>query len=508
MDRIIDMRAQQLRHLLDDEEAFQSLSRDDLQALLDRCQEVGLVRDATHLIRRLIDTEPDDREWLQRGVKLLDELGDVRAAAELRRCLAGQGGVDGAEGDDDPHGTCRFSGADLARFVDLFAGREDVHARQWYDRRRKRGGYSPVHEPLTPGVAAAHLAGRQTVGSYLVRHDDTVRQVVLDLDVRKESLEAAGGDGARAATFRAALDGAGREICDGLAKLGIPHLFEDSGYKGRHWWVFFDVALSAEVAQALGNELTRTLAPAPTDLHMEVFPKQSRVQSGGLGNLVKLPLGVHQASGRRSSLLLADGSVHPSPLQELASVRRLPSTRVPVILDELSRQPSKPVDIRDARTQRTAPRTHAPPLPPFTEADLRGDPDIAALLEGCPVLARVVGRVMAEGQMDYDMQVALRYTLGHLEHGPQAFNFLADRCGEVAPQGRMGRPQRGSPTSCANLRRRLPGVARRAGCDCDFGPRHRLRTYPSPLLHVGDLDRDVRLTPNDSPAEKPTEEVG
>ena len=50
---------------------------------------------------------------------------------------------------------------------------------------------------------------------------------------------------------------------------------------------------------------------------------------------------------------------------------------------------------------------------------------------------------------------------------------------------------RGHPASCDTIRRRVPGTARRVGCECAFGGL--LATYPSPLLHAPDRLDQVRL---------------
>jgi len=48
--------------------------------------------------------------------------------------------------------------ADVARFVHLFSGRENVYARRWHDASGEHG-YTPVHQPFTFAVAKNHLLG-------------------------------------------------------------------------------------------------------------------------------------------------------------------------------------------------------------------------------------------------------------------------------------------------------------------------------------------------------------
>ena len=492
---------------LADEAALAALDTEGLFTLAEQCEEHGFVRGATTILRRVLKREEDNPRALEHLADLLDERGDRAGAFSLRMKIQTlQGGDQQGRGTHDDPDAC-FSGdapsaADLDRFCELFSGREGVHARQWADRQRGKAGYAPVRESLSPVLVQAHLQGRLTLGSYLVRTDDTSRHVVLDLDVRKDALEACSGDAARTTGVKAALLDEGQRLCGVLGQLGIPFLYVDSGRKGRHLWIVFTRPVPAAEAQRLGRELVRTAAPQHEDLHLEAFPKQGSVARGGLGNLVKLPLGIHRVSGRRSTILLSSDSVHDRPMRALSRLGRLDPGRLPALLDTLTSRPSRPTDIRDARGEVQSRAAEPPPPPPFQEKDLRGDPDIGAILEGCAVIQRTVDRVLAEGRIDFDMIVALRHTLGHLEQGPRAVNFLLDRCEGIPSDTRMGRVNRGSPSSCANLRRRLSGIARRVGCDCHFAPKRDRSWYETPLLHVTDQDTAVQVLDPDGERRK------
>ena len=147
-----------------------------------------------------------------------------------------------------------------------------------------------------------------------------------------------------------------------------------------------------------------------------------------------------------------------------------------------------PTEQLAAPTRPAAPnRGHAPeptPLEPgFTEGDFDGQPRLAALLDRCPVLAEVVRRGLEDGTLDRNSAIVLQHTMGHLPEGVAAVNYLVDRCGAPAEQ-RMGKPHRGSPSSCARIRRRIPSVAGRVPCACDLS---HARSYPSPIRHVEHL---------------------
>ena len=68
----------------------------------------------------------------------------------------------------------------LPEYRRLFIGRPDVYAVQQTD-----GSYRLARQPLSDSVLLAHLAGRISVGTYLITpEDDTCRMVVLDVDFR------------------------------------------------------------------------------------------------------------------------------------------------------------------------------------------------------------------------------------------------------------------------------------------------------------------------------------
>ncbi len=100
-------------------------------------------------------------------------------------------------------------------------------------------------------------------------------------------------------------------------------LFENSGYKGRHYWVFLEEPETADVLHLFGRLLLASQAmQLPPGMHLEFFPKQARVRSKGLGNLIKLPLGIHRRTGYRSLLLDDQGQPVPDALAALRSGSR------------------------------------------------------------------------------------------------------------------------------------------------------------------------------------------
>lgn len=164
--------------------------------------------------------------------------------------------------------------AQLRRLV----GNPDAYALQQLD-----GTYRPVREKLGNGILNAHLRGDITVGTYIGRnirtedeqHEAVARTLVFDSDVGDGSLDEV------------------QAVREALRSLGVPTSsmgIEFSGKKGHHLWVLL-------ANERWNGELRRVgrAALALAGLDMEVFPKQDELHD--LGNLVKLPGGVHRVSG-------------------------------------------------------------------------------------------------------------------------------------------------------------------------------------------------------------------
>jgi hypothetical protein len=450
------------------------------------CEGVGLSMLALQVWQTCLARNPGDAHALTQLARLHDERGDAARAAACRAKLARPGaapglGAEGAsmgDGAREPEPGLPGDG-DLARFVSLFGGRAGVHARQWHERERG-GGYSPVAAPLGPELVRAHLEGGVTLGAYLVRHDNTSAQLVFDLDARKEAVSVAWGHRDKAADLRRRIHEAGLSMLRGLRDAGFDPVLEDSGFKGRHLWCFLPEPEPAARVRALGQAWARVLAPRDPDLEVEVFPKQDVVPPGGLGNLVKLPLGIHKATDRRCLLLDDEGRPLRDPWERLRRVRRVALDDVrppPPVLVPNEREPSYREKSREP-TPLPAPAVE--PRPPFSEADFEARPRLSAVLASCQPIREAVRRALVEKHLGHDARVVLEHTLGHFPEGVEAVNYLVDRCGGAAEE-RMGNPHRGSPSSCARVKARLAAFVDPIDCACVFPKGD---GYPTPNLHA------------------------
>lgn len=206
-------------------------------------------------------------------------------------------------------------------FLDLFKGREDYFAQQ-YDY-----GYHPVACPLDAFYLRQHLAGDTTYGIYVLNIGSYCHFFCIDIDIPKNELnEINFNDRTIKYSYM------GQHLRDTIqtitVTLGIPReaiLLEETGGRGYHIWVFLKDPISGENAVTFGAILKSYLK-----FEIEFFPKQGQLTaSRKLGNLVKLPLGIHRKYGN-CSVFFTLSDVEPQFIEDLEGILELLTRVVPV----------------------------------------------------------------------------------------------------------------------------------------------------------------------------------
>lgn len=151
--------------------------------------------------------------------------------------------------------------------------------------------YTPVRGDVTMSMIEQHLMGNIVLGAYTLNANSKCTWMAFDIDAKTPE-EA-------------------RELTLKLHELlrNVPHVVEFSGSKGYHLLVFFRNPVEAERLKNLGDEARELVGGKRSgDLHIEVFPKQKELtDSNPLGNLLKVPLGIHPVTGKRSIFVDPDG---------------------------------------------------------------------------------------------------------------------------------------------------------------------------------------------------------
>ncbi len=155
---------------------------------------------------------------------------------------------------------------DLRKFV----GRRGPFARQNSD-----GSYMKCMEDINDQCLKDHLEGKYSFGTYTITADNKCNYVCWDIDTNNPG-----------------------DVYKLLPHITGPYVVEFSGRKGYHVWQLFESPIPADLAYHYALEVK-----TKSGLDCEAFPKQSGIKEGELGNLVKLPFGVHAVTGQRSRLV-------------------------------------------------------------------------------------------------------------------------------------------------------------------------------------------------------------
>lgn len=355
-----------------------------------------------------------------------------------------------------------FTQKDLKRFLQLFSGREGVYARQWVNNTGK-WGYSLVKDSLTEREVRAHLEGDLTLGLYLTRADNTVKLMVIDIDVNKSIIMKSTQDKEIGDTLISEIQKEARKIKSLADELGISVYIEDSGYKGRHLWFFFAEPVKASETRNLAKAIIKRVGEPPEGIHREIFPKQDRIASDALGCLIKLPLGIHKGAGRRSLFIDIDGRVYDNQILFLQNIKQITEK-----------------EVREAiRILQTGFRKEI-----FKEVE---NAKIEKILEGCRVIKFLVNKAKEKGHLTHSERLVLLYSLGHLsKEGKQYIHQTMSNCLNYDfnyTQRWINRLQATAyPISCPKIRDWLSDITPVIGCYCEFDLP--VGAYPSPLLFV------------------------
>lgn len=407
----------------------------------------------------LLDRRKELAQVLAQGREVLD-----RSSVDAWMNRLGQSGK--VSGDEDivaeatPFDRLRSRQQAVSHYLDLFAGREDCFARQWANKPEGKQGYVPVRRPMDFGDAEEHLAGRKTYGIYLLKSDSTVRLAVMDVDLdakfRDRKLKA---DEKR--LLKREFTYLVSRLKEEAKKADLSPLLEFSGGKGFHFWFFFSSPVAAGRARQILGSLKAGIAPDLSAFNMEVFPKQDHLSGKGYGNLVKLPLGIHRLTGKKSYFPDCQDRSTEAQLAHLGRVQPSSIEGVGAALHRLKREKI----VVHPRMQQWAGQF----------------PDLAKLERLCPPLGQVIAACRQGKSPSVREEKVLFQTIGFLPKSGTYIHHLLAFLPEYNPHMvdyKLSR-LRGSPLGC----RRIHSLLSYSADLCTF---QGSPEYIHPLLHLGE----------------------
>ncbi len=348
-------------------------------------------------------------------------------------------------------------------YLNLFSGREDIFARQWADKNENKSGYVPIRYAITLANIEEHLNGLKTYGIYLLKSNSQVKCGVIDADINPQYRTGKITAEQRNTVYREKSWMISR-IFENSKELGITPLLEYSGHKGYHFWYFFSQPVDASKVKAF---LTRVAEPVNRDItsfHLEVFPKQEKLTEKGLGNLVKLPLGIHRKNGKPSFFMECAKRDLESQLFFLKKVQ----IAAPDILDSAFK-----LSCEEQNNQVV--------LHPRMAAIAKDYPELYELERLCPPIGQIIGISRDGKNLNTREEKILLQTIGFLPRAKHLIHYIMARCSEYNPHLVDFKISRitGTPLGCKKIHSLLGFT----GDYCPLKP-DSSTGYIHPLIHL------------------------
>jgi len=168
----------------------------------------------------------------------------------------------------------------LEKYIDYFEGREEYVAVQGSNH------YYPIVQELNDSVVTKHLEGIKTFGVYVLTKTSKCNFICIDIDIEKSELSKV-----NFADSKIKFEYLKRHLLK-FQKILEEDLFnsknilyEDSGGRGYHIWVFFEKPIEGYDAIFLNEIIKHKL----DDFTFEFFPKQPDLnKKRKYGNLILL----------------------------------------------------------------------------------------------------------------------------------------------------------------------------------------------------------------------------
>lgn len=357
------------------------------------------------------------------------------------------------------------------RFIELFTGREGIYAVEKIQSDGQRS-FCPTEGILSEELVEEHLKGSKTLGVYLQRINNTVKFLVIDIDVsKKEILQAKGTVPSK---LRLAAHQYAFKIKEIADREGLPCYVADSGYKGYHCWIFFSAAIPSKLAIGLAEKVLHKAGPQPTNINREVFPNKEKLKNGQLGPLIKLPLGVHSRTGNWCHFFGENMVLLPDQNQFLVNV----------IPAEINKAREFVYGLEKATVIKLEEEEEFNKSALFYKELSIKYPLSEKVIKNCGVVKYLVDKSINTSYLNHFERLTLLQTLGHLEEeGKLLLHKLISYClnynrkitekyiGKMLPK----------PLSCPKIREENKELTAQLGCDCRLTVP--TKGYPSPVLH-------------------------
>jgi len=398
-----------------------------------------------------------------------------------------------------------FEKKHILKFIQLFRTREDVYSLQWIDEKFNVG-YKPVYSIMSETEVTAHFNGNSTLGMYCMRQDNKVLWAVIDIDINKKALERnAIDDNNYRDNLNAAIFLTVKKIYNVAIRYGIQPIIENSGNKGAHIWFFFNQHCSANIVRIFIKQIIKQADIANIEnINFEIFPKQDILKDKMLGNLVKLPLGIHRKTLKRALFCDFNGNIFNNQFDYLLSISNFISEELMTKIIELNNTSiindnkisinnsnqnshSKSISnnsLSDEELKQIAKTDDEPLDNPFD------NPDFQTIRKKCAVIDFIAEKLRNQHIISYDEKIIIIYSLAFINNNGKKFldNLMkvcidyqtADIPNIIKAVGKM-------PISCNKIKKILKSSEDFNINNCNCSLISDMQFYPTPILHLKNL---------------------
>lgn len=363
----------------------------------------------------------------------------------------------------------------MTHYLSLFSGRKDTFARQWADKSENKSGYVPVRRAMTLADVEDHLNGVKTYGIYLLDEAANVRCGVIDADVVM-AFRSGRVSAEKKRLFYREKGYMISRINDASKEAGLTPLLEFSGNKGYHFWYFFKESVAASRAKSLLESIADPVKRDLSCFDLEVFPKQDQLKGKGLGNLVKLPLGIHRKSGKPSCFLECKKRDLESQLRFLKGVTPADSCEILQTASTRSQTADSSQTLEPSQTANMERIVLHPRMATFA----REYPELYDLERLCPPIGQILAACREGKALSNREEKVLFQTIGFLPRRKLLMHYLLASGSEYNPHMvdfKLGKV-RGTPLGC----RRIHSLLGFQGDDCPL--KADSTGYLHPLIHL------------------------
>lgn len=257
----------------------------------------------------------------------------------------------------NPEQTLLTPGQKIELFQSYFRGNYHCYANRWQNSAG-RNGYSiacsnewqqgvcekprvkcleclnQAFKPLDRDAIYRHLTGAEVIGLYPIQPDNSCFLLAIDFD-------------------KSDWHQASQAYVEACAFYGLDCLWERSrSGKGAHVWIFFESATIAKDARELGFLLLDKAMQIHSALAFEsydrLFPNQDVLPTGGIGNLIALPLQKQARANQNSVFLDRLGQPYSDQWLALKSVQKVAVSKLENLISAIEKKAKQP-DVSDLK---------------------------------------------------------------------------------------------------------------------------------------------------------------